>query len=502
MQSALSAEADGRFSKKVISLFSLIMVGAACAVLAILMAGIPLRKLILVFGGVFFLLAAAFYQQLKGALLFGCMVSLTYVRSYYSFDGILGYTGPRGLYWTPTDIILLVLLVGWVYEISFQRSKFTPFGRDLAAWFYPFAAACALSSLSAEHKDWVAFELIRILKFAFILIYVRYNIGRKEMVWVIAGIGAAVLLQSSIGVYQVLMKKVEFLAGETWYRAQGTMGHPNIFAPYLLLTVPLFLCLGATEKNRLFRTLYWGVSAAGLIGIALALSRLPWMLALMEVLFIMFGLVLLRYMPVKRVLGLFFTGGALILLLSGPFYSKILERFTENFSDSVDIRTFLNKSAIEMAGKSPLTGIGMGNSQAHLARIPELADQKVKAEESGNFHFAIMIHNLYFYLLAETGIVGIIFFAIFIVGVYISGFRSLKAARGTWRFLCLGMIVGMLTVMLQMVGDFSMWIDPVFYTFAFIAGLLNNIALVSTEHAEDWARDRRMSTAPTGAYPA
>ncbi|MDQ2901026.1 MAG: hypothetical protein M3Y07_14700 [Acidobacteriota bacterium] len=81
-------------------------------------------------------------------------------------------------------------------------------------------------------------------------------------------------------------------------------------------------------------------------------------------------------------------------------------------------------------------------------------------------------HNLYFLLLAETRLFGLAAFLLF-VGASLAVAWKAAALSGAWGGASLGLLIGMCGVLGYMVIDYAMWLDPVLYMFALVAGLLS-----------------------------
>ena len=75
-------------------------------------------------------------------------------------------------------------------------------------------------------------------------------------------------------------------------------------------------------------------------------------------------------------------------------------------------------------------------------------------------------------ILCETGIVGLGTFLVLIVGELWRGMVNVRRIGGVWRAAYLGLLVGIIGQLVQQTMDFSLWIDPGWYTFGLIVALL------------------------------
>jgi O-antigen ligase len=101
------------------------------------------------------------------------------------------------------------------------------------------------------------------------------------------------------------------------------------------------------------------------------------------------------------------------------------------------------------------------------------------------------VHNLYLLLLAETGILGLGAFLVFLIGALGIGIRAICRTTGDWRGICLGLLVGIIGVLGHQMTEFSLWIDSTWYTFAIVVGMLNNIPYLA---AAESLRDKSLET--------
>ncbi|MEE9294174.1 MAG: O-antigen ligase family protein [Phycisphaerae bacterium] len=483
--------------QRVVSLLILVLIGA-CAFGVALKVGQPTAKktaLVLMAGAVPF--AAVVTRRPKAVLLFAWLFSLTYSRMYYSLDRVLGNHGSQGFYWIPADIFFAGLLGIWAYQAVVLKQRSAPLGRASWPWLLPFFAACVLSTLASERMSWGFFELLRLVKVGLVIWYVRCNVRREEWWVCIAALGCAMLAQSGLAITQVALKRVGGVlsmfgigqaadaafqaAGQAavggWIRGQGTIGHPSNLACYLLLPVPVFLALGVTLRSKPVRLLCGVCGLIGLAGLACTLSRWPWVLAAVQTGALAVGLVWFCKARAQRIIGLLSVGAFLAAVALLPFTNFIYERITRDLSESLDFRAKQNRTVFALATRFPMLGVGLNNYKLYLLEYEPELEWALSKEDEVRMGLArrvfVVPHNLYFYLLAETGAIGVSMFAVLLVGVLYTGARAVSATDGPWRAVCLALLLGIAAVLAQQVVDFSLWVDPVLYTFALIIGLLS-----------------------------
>lgn len=437
---------------------------------------------------------AVYWGRLRELLVFFWIISLTYNRQFFSFEGIFGDNGTQGPYWVLADIFFTALLILWLYDAAILKRRFIAEGRPVWPWFLPFVLACLLSIPGAQRPDWSLFEMIRLAKFALILVYVRKCFGQREWWGAIGALATSMLLQSIIGVKEVVTGHPGVF-GEAvsqgvggfedvfnqesfygWVRATGTMNHPPNLACYLILVIPVCLGVALTARKPLLRVLAAVLFLAGCTGLACTLSRWPWFLAALEALLCFALLTAMRMIRFSQAVGIVVVSVAALGLCLLPFREKILDRETRDLRESVDQRREGVRVALALANESPMFGIGLNNSKLYIAKyVPDL-EWTVENEDlliKSNIRSIAAMGNGFLFVTAETGAVGSLAFAIFIVGLLVISIRAIYGTSGVVRGASIGLALGLLGVLLQDLIDFSFWVDPLLYTVALVLAMLN-----------------------------
>lgn len=89
---------------------------------------------------------------------------------------------------------------------------------------------------------------------------------------------------------------------------------------------------------------------------------------------------------------------------SAPVENPDQSSFTGYIEESTDIRLNLNELAIEVWKKSPVGGVGIGSAGIGLSEVSDLSSKEI-------------IQNEFFNILAELGVIGVIFIIIFTIFV-------------------------------------------------------------------------------------
>ncbi|MBI4719038.1 MAG: O-antigen ligase family protein [Planctomycetes bacterium] len=509
----------GGWASKSATVLGVVLAGVgACAASAAF--GEPTKKKLIFLAAIPCVALAAYVTgRPRSVLLFLWTLLLPYNRMYYSFDGLTGDHGAHGLYWIPTDALLLLLLALWGHDRLVLKRPARPEGAALARWFIPFLAVGLIATANAERTVWGLFDLYRLLKVVLILWYVRTCFEREDWWACVAGLGCSVLVQSGLAGLQMATRSVSGVLGllggggaETgggleevgsaavggWLRAVGTIGHPSNLACYFLLTIPPFVALALAARRPLARWVCAGVSLCGLGGLACTLSRWPGALMGLQLAALAVVLVGLRHVSAKRMMGLAGVGAFAVALALLPFQDLIYKRLTGDLRASLDFRAKDTRVALEIFGEHPFLGVGLNNYAVQVMRYnPELQWALEKADEvrrTLNIRTFVALHNFYLFMLVETGVIGLAALILFYLAVVLLGLRAVGQVRGGLQATGAGLMIGVLGVYGQGFVDFSFWVDPILYTFALVTGML--VKLPALGDAAARAAGVRPSTPP------
>jgi O-antigen ligase len=479
------------------------LVGVAACGAAVALSGIPTRRTAALSAAFLMGLGAIASGHGKRILLFFWVVCLTYNRNY--MIEALGNHGSYGLYWIPADVFLLALYLTWIYEVIAEKQPLRRLAPAAWPWFLPFAAACLISIPGADRMDWGLFESARLLRLGLVLFYFRFNVGVIEWWVAIAGLAAAVCIQFVLGAAwavagtqlglagvfgvdgvdaQRLKGLMEGGAPMMLRRAEGTFGHANTLAVYLLLVTPVFLALAVAPIARLWRVLCFGVGITALAGIALTMSRTSWLLITVQCLLLAVGLSATRLVSLRHTLGALVVGGALIVLAAMPVMDKIERRITGDFAASIDFRARHDRIALEIWQEKPFFGIGLNQYSDTMARRgdPEVVTLVTLGEfwrRVFDIRVTAWVHNIYLLILAETGVFGLTAFLFFIGSGLALGLRAVYVSSGAWQAASLGLLVGMLGLHGHGLQESALWIDPITCSFTVVFALLNAVPSLS-----------------------
>ena len=486
------------FSRFVLFLAA-IAVGLLAAISVAYGAEIDRRSAVLLLGVIGIIVLSIVSGRPRCVLLFGWVVALTYGKAFFITEGGEARGDFQGIYWILSDAFLIVLFAMWL----FARSR-DPNGIQMARWRFwpwliPFAAAALIATIGAIRTDWALFELLRIFNVILVVFFLGSNLHFEEWWSCVAGLAFATLAQGGLSVLQVGLRRTSggllgFIGAGPgaaaaqqatdmeqamggFFRAYGTIGHPANLATYFLLTIPLLVGLSFVLKGKL-RWVAVGCAAAGLAGLACTQSRGPWVFAAVQVVVVMIAMLLFRVLSVKHVIVLSGIATIVMFAVVVRYEEFIVERFSRDYSESLELRSNDINTAYQIFAESPLTGVGPNNYAAKLLDYaPEwkpLFDEAKEFQAEMNSRVFVAPHNLFLFILAEMGILGLLSFVILIIGMLWIGLRGLIRTSGAERVVIFGIIVGIFATMAQSAINFSLWVDPVLFTFILQAGLLAN----------------------------
>ncbi|RGP36321.1 O-antigen ligase family protein [Pseudotabrizicola alkalilacus] len=423
--------------------------------------------------GLVFCLAitAMLVRNLLATLLFTLCIALSYNRQFYSFDTLLGDYGSFGLFWTMSDAMMLVIMLAALARRGVRARTLLSPPRQLSIEIplLLLITVMALSSLQTDPLPPAVFETLRIGKYLIYFLVLRAVLDRDLARVLLAGLGLMVALQFALGAVQVALgaggSGIGSLAeqtGELARRATGTTGHPNMYAPFLLMPALGFIAIGASGRSLLVHRLSLGLGGAGALAIVLSQSRAP-VAAFLVGLACLAGMFLARrILPAPRVIGAAVVCAMLGLLAVAPLAGKIIDRLTGDLKGSVEFRADYNAAAIGIWRLDPVLGVGPAGFVPNLPAFhPDYARVNADiqpARKVANVRAIAPVHNVYLWILAELGILGLTAFVLFLASAARLFLQAGRGERPVNRFF-IGVFWGFLGLCAVQLTDFSLWWD-------------------------------------------
>lgn len=331
-----------------------------------------------------------------------------------------------------SDLPFLVLITHWFFELIFRKQKiFFPKSNWLALAFIGWSG---ISLINTTVFSLGFFDLLRMVKFYFLYLYMANNVRSKETVrtmmkFLLIGMILQGLLCLSQYLVQdirymfakfsggedssILMKKIEPIfditeEGNIGIRASGTVGLHNAEAQYFEFLIPIaFLLWLTTPKFRRFCFPFLGF-LCGLVGLIVTFSRGGFLGAAAGLLLVLLLSKKFQLITSRKLLTILLLGVSLSIVIAPMIYSFIMTR-----PEGALGRIHLAKVGLEMVKTHPILGVGLNN---HIIAKPEYDTQ--------SYVLPMPTHNYYIIIASEIGIPGLLFFLGFLGLTILLAFRA------------------------------------------------------------------------------
>lgn len=451
----------------IVLIASLITVGGA-----IVLPDFWLQLVVLLIGGIVFL---PFLLTAPEHWLFTLLVlSLSFAARLRLFSSQIHQGGAEGAL-APLDFPLLALAA--LYLLDNLKHKNWKWGRvefALALW----GILMLPSLLVAPNAAFSIYELIRLGKVFLLIACIRCFIRTPQRaVFVAYLLLAVILLQSTLGLMQFALNRslglfalgeadsvfLDTSIGEGSSRVGGTLGHANNLALFLELLLPLcFSILLSTDIRPRLRTLALIVLTLGTITIILTQSRSGWLAFVVALTTVVLFQVRNRYFWTK---GKLLTLSALSLVAIASLWllwDKIYLRLTASSPYSFLFRRNLLAIAWQMVQDSPLIGTGLNN---FVLNVPNYLTANI-------INQGYPVHNIYFLIVAETGIFGFVGFIIVLLAIFRTSRQAARQHVGVLAAMARGLLAGIVAVLVHGLLGWGWRLDVVNILFWFIVGYL------------------------------
>ncbi len=339
-----------------------------------------------------------------------------------------------------------------IYLFALVLSLFAAGRSRMRTYPFPFLLGLLLASLCvswfrSEYFWTSARGLIKYLD-GFVLLYAGIDVikGRRELRWVVVTLTVAysiaafaALFQQAFGVDFVYWREPNIYQTGIW-RLRGPFKHCNDFGTFLVPGISIAAALTAGEfRHGKRKNAVW----CGLLFVLLAYCLLRTMSrgALVAEL-VALGFLALFFRSRWIFMSAAAMGGALVWIIPSTL-SVRLRGLLAWGSDIMPERVMLIKTALKMIGTNPFFGLGLNTYSENFP--------KFKPEDYPAFMYA---HNSYLQMAAESGIVGVALFVIFILAFLWLFVRSILAMKaGFERTLLAGIAAGVLGMLVNALFD-------------------------------------------------
>lgn len=381
---------------------------------------------------------------------------------YREEDASLGAVG--GVPVAVTTLSLLGLYALWYAESCSQhpmsprrwKSMIVPLGIYLGISF--FSIFYAIDKTLVLFQFALHFQLF--LLFAYIIGRIR---SREDVQFIVMALLLTMLLESIIIVAlrfigtTIQVSGIKFLVVET--RVAGTVGSPNNAGAYLSLILGPAMTVLFTNMAKPYKWLAGAAVILGLPALVFTLSRGAWIATTTSTVLIMVMAIRQGWLSPKLALRLVLVG----VLVIGLLYTIIQSRLTGDDEGSAYTRISLMEVTSRIIRQHPIFGVGANN----LAPLTP----KYFTPEFGEEAWIYSVHNMYYRIWAEVGIIGLAACLWFISVTLYWGWKAFRRGDAFMSPLAFGFSAAIL-------GHMTHWMFDTFHSRPNVQSLWLNAAII------------------------
>lgn len=399
-----------------------------------------------------------------------------------------------------TDALIVILFIAWIIQEFPIKTKPKSDYRLSLIGVLLFVVCLVIGITFSSRPTLGLLGLLKLAEFVFFGWFTAKIISQKNVLKkVLIVFSLSMLLQSTLAITQFYKQQSlgglvyylgerafdrltpgianASLAGELVLRPYGTLPHPNVLAGYLLIGLVLLLVniklFSENKKNNLSFIIVFAGVVVGTIALLISLSRLTIFLGLVILGFWLFQLpkkqylklqfknkknLTKRFINIKHTTNKNFLIAVIICFLIFFISPTLLLRFQtiSPTDETISQRIILTQASLSMTLDHPVLGVGL---QQFLVKLP-------KYEHETNLEFLLQpVHNIFLYTVAETGIIGFIFFIIFIFITIRKHIFNKNKIPGVWLVFVLILFIGL--------GDhYFLTLQQGRFLFSFVWGLM------------------------------
>ena len=381
-----------------------------------------------------------------------------------------------------SDLLLLILVVIVLVKIYTKRDEIvlSIWNSKLTIFLVLWIAMGFASLIPAIDRTAVAIGIIRLIR-VFITYFVIFHFVRNQKTtnFILKCFLLALFFQSLLMIIQAVTGSLVFnvpgtrmgldIVGEI-NRPTGTLGHSSHYAKFcgLVLSIALaYAFFSAHLKTKLYMIAFWVSGSIALVFTVSRIGLISWLLSI-----IIFFIVILsfRIVPARKKKVVLLSGftfiaiSVTILILIGGTLLK--SRMMEDYG-SATVRVPMWKVAINIIKAHPLVGVGLDNYTLVHRHYDDTNEQI-------SIVFPAPVHNLFLLYAAEIGIIGLIFFLIFMGKIIKASFNCIrKASLRLDKALYLCIAIGVINILIQSMTGMGV-VDRIIHlsTIAVFAGIV------------------------------
>ncbi|MFA6281063.1 MAG: O-antigen ligase family protein [Candidatus Omnitrophota bacterium] len=373
-----------------------------------------------------------------------------------------------GIAFSLTEMSLWLLYLLWFFEIFSGKQKFIKTTPDIFILLF-LVFYSAISFFISTKISFTILQFPKVIAAFLIYYYARgFTIRQKNIDFIINIVAISILFSSIAGIGQFFFKglfDLPFIGSadkaillqyskSELFRSSGFLGHPNIFADFLICWIPLMFFVFSISKDAKKRYLCLSAYLFGVIALILTFSRGGWIAFVVAQLFAMALLIIRKKDRINSILIKAVVVVSLLLLAALPFAAKIYQRLTYYDFGAGLSRLSLIGESLELIFEHPFVGMGLGYFM--------------------NFNPA-PVHNIYLHIASEMGVPALVLFLWFLFKIFKKGISNLKCSDENVYIFSSGLVVGFLAFCLHGLFEPGTIGHQRFLLIFFISGLIASI---------------------------
>ncbi len=377
-------------------------------------------------------------------------------------DPVPFYVSSNGLNIYLLDLCVIGLLVlRWLQQVTHPGS-IKPF-----YWYWPLLIPALLLLLinvvSACFTPYPFFSfslVVSNIKMLFVFVVLVNTLQDRNLIKVVVwGMILSLAIEGIVGIEQKLLGVIftaEHLGRSAYLtmqigqqiinRVAGTLNHPNAFAMFLNLIIPVAIYFFWDSKSRLTR---FAVAIAIVLAVMAEVfsgSRSGW-IALMIAMTITVPL-WLQHQGKNPVIGM------AIALLVGSMVFGLLFTASSSFRDrlllddhgTAEVRYPLMDVAENVIIANPFTGVGVNHYTYYMSAYDRTADAIA-------FTYPYPVHNTFLLIAAETGVPSLLLVISLFAITMILAYKTFSRSDGIVAVVSLGILAAMITLVIHNLGN-------------------------------------------------
>lgn len=450
----------------------IVIVGLFAGAATVALLNYNMKYLLVLVGGLLFLLAISLSGNPRLFFLYGLVVSAPLDLS-KRFMVIAHMGGASAIRIDVMDLFMIPLLVFLFRDYRFGYKSGFRLPAPFVYWLI-FAGLGMYFIAVGPYRHLAFLEVFRMLKLAVLgFVVVHEVLRRKQMEHLLTAMLLSLILQSLIGILEYVKgsplglyalgeatpEVIDVLAAATLeggafvYRISALLGHSNLFSIFLASQLPIAFAVLFTGRGLWLKVVSTVALGTGGCALILTLSRTGWATAAVSMASVMVMSLFHPALRARFIVGriAMVLGGAVILL---AFSKKILSRLLHSDANAVDVRLEWIEVAYDMWLEKPVFGWGLNTFVYQM--VPYTQYQSLERLHDVYGEVLPVVHNVYALILAEQGIVGILTFLVFVISLIIMAARNLAVKDEFVFAMAIASFSGLFVYILDWLASFSL----------------------------------------------